>query len=99
MTEKITYLSGTVLDEQTLCNLADLCRLCGVSADFILEMIEEGVIIPSGRTPREWQFTSIEIRRVHKTIRLQNDLRVNLPGCALALDLIEELEELRSRLG
>jgi len=26
---------------------------------------------------------------------LQHDLRVNLPGCALALELLEELEELR----
>ncbi|MCL1979839.1 MAG: MerR family transcriptional regulator, partial [Proteobacteria bacterium] len=40
-------------------------------------------------------FTAIAIKRVQTTMRLQRDLRINLPGCALALDLLEELEELR----
>ncbi len=94
MTDTIT-LTGTVLDEDMRCNLGDLCRLCGVPADSILEMIDEGMLCPQGNTPKEWRFTALEIRRVQTTIRLQRDLRINLPGCALALQLLEELEELR----
>jgi chaperone modulatory protein CbpM len=36
--------------------------------------------------------------RVRSALRLQRDLGVNLAGIALALDLMEELEDLRSQL-
>ena len=91
MTETMTYLCGTVLDEDTRCSLQELCRLCGINAETVQEMINEGLIAPRKPTT----FTYIEVRRVQTAVRLQRDLRVNLPGCALALDLLEELEELR----
>lgn len=95
MTEPTRYIQGMVLNEATRCTFADLCRVCGVSAESIHDMIEEGILSPEGASPQEWQFTLVAIRRVQTTIRLQQDLRVNLPGCALALELLEELEELR----
>ena len=84
-----------VLNEKTRCTLADLCRFCGVSAELVHDMIEEGILSPDGHSPQEWRFSFIAIKRVQTTLRLQQDLRVNLPGCALALELLEELEELR----
>ena len=95
MTDTLTPLTGTVLDENTRCSLADLCRFCGVPAELILEMVDEGLLNPRGTMPGEWYFSAIEIKRVQTTIRLQRDLRINLPGCALVLQLLEELEELR----
>ncbi|WP_028583518.1 chaperone modulator CbpM [Desulfogranum mediterraneum] len=96
---EIHYLQGTVLDEELLCSLTELCRLCGVTAEVVHEMVAEGIITPSSSPGQQWRFTALEIRRVQTTIRLQQDLQVNLPGCALALDLLEELEELRLRRG
>lgn len=95
MTEQIVYIQGVVLNEETRCTLTDLCRLCGVNAELIHEMIEEGILSPEGHSPQEWRFTFIAIKRVQTAVRLQQDLRINLPGCALALELLEELEELR----
>jgi chaperone modulatory protein CbpM len=97
MTSKRILISGTLLDEDLECSLHDLCRMCNISAEIVNEMIDEGLIQPHGVEPRQWRFTAIEIRRVQTTLRLQRDLRVNLPGCALVLDLLEELEELRCR--
>ncbi len=97
MTDTPTSLTGTVLDENTRCSLGELCRLCGIPAELVLEMIAEGLLCPQEKAPEEWSFTAIEIKRVQITIRLQRDLRINLPGCALALELLEELEELRQR--
>lgn len=93
--ENIRYIQGTVLDEELECTLAEICRLCGVSAELIHDMVNEGIISPAGSSPLEWHFTTIEIKRVQTTVRLHQDLQVNLPGCALALDLMDELEELR----
>lgn len=98
MTEQRTYIQGIILDEETLCTLTDICRLCSVSAETVCNMIDEGIISPQGTEPEQWCFTFVEIKRVQTAVRLQQDLRVNLPGCALALDLLEELEELRRRV-
>jgi chaperone modulatory protein CbpM len=95
MTNQILCIQGVVLNETTRCTLPDICALCGVNAEIIHEMVEEGIITPEGRSALEWQFTSIAIKRVQTAMRLQRDLHVNLPGCALALDLLDELEELR----
>ena len=95
MTDTPTPLTGTVLDENTRCSLGQLCRLCGIPAERVLEMIDEGLLCPQRTASEELSFTAIEIKRIQITIRLQRDLRINLPGCALALELLEELEELR----
>ncbi len=93
------YLQGTVLDEDTRCSLKELCTLCGINPELVRDMIDEGLISPREKTPQQWHFSYLEIRRVQTALRLQRDLRVNLPGCALVLDLLDELEELRQQLG
>ena len=95
MTDVRNSITCTVLDEDSRYGFGDLCRVCGVTAEAILEMIDEGLLSPGGKTPGEWHFTAVDIKRVQTTVRLQRDLRVNLPGCALVLQLLEELEELR----
>lgn len=97
MAKQLTCVTGIVLSEESRCSLADLCRLCNVSAELIENLIDEGILSPEGGSPREWQFPFISVKRVQTVIRLQQDLRVNLPGCALALDLLDEIETLRLR--
>jgi len=95
MTEITTSITCTIIDEDSRYSFGDLCRFCGVTAEMILDMIDEGLLDPGGNIPGEWSFSAIEIKRIQTTVRLQRDLRINLPGCALALQLLEELEELR----
>ena len=45
-----------------------------------------------------WRFTGVSVKRAIKATKLQRDLDLNLPGVALALDLIDEIERLRERL-
>ena len=90
-----TILSCTALDETTTYSLHQCCTLCRINAQMIYEMIDEGVISPMGDNPQNWCFRATQIKRIQITLRLQQDLRVNLPGAALALDLLEELAELR----
>ncbi|GAB4333368.1 MAG: hypothetical protein Kow0089_01960 [Desulfobulbaceae bacterium] len=101
MSSKRITIQGTVLDEDTEYTLHELCGMFNIPMELVFEMIDEGMIRPRGPEPRKWRFSAFEIRRVEITLRLQRDLRVNLPGCALVLDLLEELEELRRqrRLG
>ena len=50
------------------------------------------------REPHSWRFTGVHMRRVRIACHLQSDLGVNLAGVALALQLLDEIEELRERL-
>ena len=89
-------LSGTLLDERSVFTLREICTACGVHAELVIDMVEEGVLEPRGADPTEWSFTGNAVTRAQIAIKLARDLRVNWPGAALALDLLEEIE--RSRL-
>ncbi len=93
-----SLLRGELLDESIELTLAELCRACQLPAERIIEFVEEGIIEPRGRDPSRWRFHGISIRRVRRAQRLKRDLGVNTPGVALALELLEELEQLRARL-
>ena len=78
--------------------LAELCRACRLSAEEVLELVEYGVVEPRGRQPARWRFGGICVRRVHRAVRLQRDLDLNVAGAALALELLDELEQVQTRL-
>jgi chaperone modulatory protein CbpM len=92
-------LSGIILEEQTELTLADISRSCSVHAEYIIELVEEGVLAPQGREPVLWRFTGDQIQRVTVALRLQRDLGINLAGVALVLQLLGDIERLQARLG
>ena len=96
--KKTKLLRGDLLDEDVEMTLAQLCQACELSEAQIIELVEQGIIDPLGPEPAEWRFVSVSLRRVRITRNLQRDLGVNAPGAALALELLEEIEELRARL-
>ncbi|MFA5372019.1 MAG: chaperone modulator CbpM [Sideroxydans sp.] len=89
---------GIILEEQTELTLADVCRACAVQAEFIIELVEEGVLVPVGHEPDSWRFSGIHMQRTTVALRLQRDLGVNFAGVALALQLLDEVDELRARI-
>ena len=87
-----------ILEEQTGLTLDDLCRACGTRTEIVVELVEEGVLTPSGDAPGAWRFTGVHLRHARVAVRLQRDLGVNTAGAALALQLMDELQTLRERL-
>jgi len=88
-------LSGEIFDERAGLTLEELSRLCAVDVTYIVELVEEGILDVVETDGPRWRFPGSALRRVRTAIRLQRDLEVNLPGVALALELLEELELLR----
>lgn len=88
-------LSGEIFEERTLFSVRDLSRLSGVDERQIEDLVEEGVISVVAIEATERRFGGTALRRTRIAVRLQRDLGINLPGVALALDLLEELEQLR----
>lgn len=96
MQEKI--IKGAIIDERVELTLVDMCRVCNRHAEWIVELVNEGVLDPIGNEQEQWRFSGPSLQRAHAAMRLERDLGLNLAGIALALDLIEELEKLRQRL-
>jgi chaperone modulatory protein CbpM len=88
-------ISAMLLDDSVQFSLAELCAACRVSEDFVVEIVAEGVVEPMGPEPAQWRFSGVALARVQRVIRLQQEFDVNLPGAALALELLEEVERLR----
>lgn len=95
--ELLPVHTGTLIEDDSL-TLEQLCQACGVHADWVISLVEESIIEPQGNEVQLWRFSGASLVRVHSALRLQRDLGVNLAGIALALDLLEELDKLRSQL-
>ena len=91
-------LSGEIVEEQVVLSVDELSRLCSVERTYIVELVEEGVLSVMAVDGSEWRFHGAALRRARIALRLQRDLEINLPGVALALELMEELGRLRGEL-
>jgi chaperone modulatory protein CbpM len=100
MAEKqhLPVLAAAHVDDQPRLTLGELCRVCGVHAEWVFDLVAEGILEPAGRRPSEWRFSGTGLRRAYIARRLQHDLNVNMAGVALALELLEEMKDLRTRL-
>ena len=97
--KKVTIVSGYILEEESALTLAELCWKCQTSAETIIRLIDHGVIAPiEGASSRQWRFHRSALVRADKALRLKHDLGVNLAGVALALDLLDRIESLQSKL-
>jgi len=104
-TDQQGSLSGEIFDDYAVLSVDELSRLCAVDRTYIVELVEEGVLniveLDAGVVQVDasvWRFPGSALRRARTALRLQRDLEINLPGVALALELLEELEELRREL-
>ena len=91
-------LSVELIDEQRTFTLAELCRCFAIEAELVEALVEQGILEPAGRRGYHWCFPASSLRRTRITLHLQRDLGVNLAGAALALDLLERIDELDARL-
>ena len=66
-------------------------------AEFVIKLVDYGIIAPLEDYPeaRQWEFDVAALSRLRKAQRLQRDLKMNLPGLAMSLELLDEVEEMR----
>ena len=93
-----TVHTSEIVDADAIVTLEELCSCCSVEPDWIAQLVENGAIETVNQHKSDWQFTRLTIVRVAKARRLERDLSLNTPGIALALELLDEIEHLRSRL-
>lgn len=83
---------------ETYLTLDELCDICHLSPSHVNDYIGHGIIHPLGATPAEWSFNLGHLKRLKTALRLQHDLEVNLAGVALVLDLLDEIDSMRTKM-
>jgi chaperone modulatory protein CbpM len=84
-----------VLDDSHTLTVEELCERCQVEITWIEEMVAQGVISP---VEGDRQFAEVTISTVRTARRLERDFALNAPGVALALELLAEIDRLKSEL-
>jgi chaperone modulatory protein CbpM len=97
MMKRHLTIQNVIIDDETSLTLYQLSEECQVQTDMVVEFVEHGLLEPQGHAPKDWAFSAYDLYRMQKALRLIHDLDLNYPGAALALDLMEEIEELRSQ--
>jgi len=94
----VVVISGEIMEEAPGLTLAEMAGICGLPVERIVEYVDLGVLEPAGATARQWRFPADSVPRLLKAARLQRDLGVDASSLALVLDLLDEMDRLRSRL-
>ncbi|MCC5864600.1 MAG: MerR family transcriptional regulator [Wenzhouxiangella sp.] len=79
-------------------DVSELCRVCELSQELLIEWVAEGVTEPRSSRSGEWRFGPRQLKRVRKARRLQADLGLETTALPLVLDLLDEVEQLRRRV-
>lgn len=94
--DRILTLEVTDTDGSTF-SLREICERGDCHAEFVIKLVDYGVISPLDEVPemRQWQFDVAALSRLRKALRLQRDLKLNLPGLAMSLELLDEVQDMR----
>lgn len=98
MAKQDQVLSVEVIDQNgSRFSLREICERGDCHAEFVIKLVDYGVIAPLEELPdaRQWVFDVSALGRLQKALRLQRDLKLNLPGVAVSLDLLDEVQAMR----
>jgi chaperone modulatory protein CbpM len=91
-------LEAHVLGEGDWVAVSEICQLCRLDLDAVMELAQLGIVSSRERAPGEWQVPATALARLRVAGRLIRDLGVNVSGAALAVELLEAQRELENRL-
>lgn len=94
----ITWIEGSIVENEVHMTMVELAEATRTPEDLIMAWVSEGVLSPAGASPQDWRFSGDSLRRAKTAARLMRDLELNSPGVALALDLLDEITQLRQQL-
>jgi chaperone modulatory protein CbpM len=97
MTDRDHILSVELVEPNATFTLREVCERGDCHAEFVIKLVNYGVIAPvdDSLEARQWQFDLQALARLRKAQRLQRDLKINLPGLAMSLELLDEVQEMR----
>ncbi|MCU1334873.1 MAG: chaperone-modulator protein CbpM [Bryobacterales bacterium] len=90
-----SYAIVATARERQLLTLDALARRAGMHPAFVEQMIEFGLIVPSGRQAANLLFEPSALIRLRTINRLRESLGINLAGISVILDLLDRMRRVR----
>ena len=94
----VKIISGVIIEKTECLTLAEFCRAIRMQPELVLQMIEHQLSEPQGETADDWRFDSISLKRARIAVSFYHDLEVNWPGIAIALELLEKIDDLQRQV-
>ena len=91
-------VSGVLLDDAAL-NLEELAHACAVEPQWVVEQVEAGVLGNGSIQLTSCRFTSNDLARARRVRQLECEFDAVPELAALVVDLIEEVERLKMKIG
>ncbi len=85
-----------VLTTDTLYTRAEICRICQLDESGLQDYLDYGIVVYDASV--RVHFRQPELDRLLRARRLQVDLEINHAGVALALDLLDTIDELKREI-
>ncbi len=89
-------LVGIVLEEGL--TLEQFAAACAVEPGWVVSRVSEGHFPPPPGSSGEWRFTTVSLRRARRMRAMERDFDAGPELAALIADMLEEVDELRTRL-
>ncbi|MBN9227794.1 MULTISPECIES: chaperone modulator CbpM [Legionella] len=89
---------GVLIEETTTISFNEVCQTYHIPKELLIEMVEYGLFSCKTTKPEHLKLNQKDLRKIESAFRLHRDLGVNLPGVALALDLLEKIDLLNEEL-
>ena len=92
-------MSSEEILEGACLTLEQLCAAAALDRDWLVRHVEEGLIPASGTLVAEWRFSTVHVTRARRMHEIERTYEAAPELAALVADLLEEMDELRARLG
>lgn len=87
-----------VVEEHVSFTLPALCQASGAREEQVDALVGEGLLQPTGQGPHDWRFSGDALPQTRRALRLARDFELDLAAVSLMMDLLAEIDQLRSRL-
>jgi chaperone modulatory protein CbpM len=84
------------MSDTLVVDMQEFCQVVDLPAAFVIEIVEHGILEPQGQRPDDWVFDTYSLSVAKRAVKLHNDLELEWDGVALALNLLDELEQVRA---
>jgi len=77
-------------------DMHEFCQVVNMPPAYVIEIVEHGIVEPQGLMPDDWLFDAGSLSIAKRAAKLHHDLAMEWDGVALALNLLDELEQVRA---
>lgn len=98
MSDAVDMREAQLVGEAGWIEASEICRLCRLELDAVIELVDLGLVSPRGYAPEQWQLPAAALPRLAVAGRLIRDLGVNVSGAALAVELLEAQRDLERQI-